>query len=280
MQTAVGGHGLEKFLARRAARITGILNGVDEDEWEPLTDPFLPRPFDSGDLRGKLACKRALQTALALERRDDVPVLGVVSRFVAQKGLDLLREPLAAALAAGSAQLVAQGSGDPALEQMFVELARRFPGRAAVRLGYSEETAHRIYGGADYFLMPSRYEPCGLGQMYAMRYGTLPVVRATGGLADTVAPYDEATGDGTGFVFREPTAAACGAALQQALDAWYVRPAHVARLRRQAMARRFSWEDSAARTEAVYASLLGPRAGAGCDRPPADASISTRRHLE
>lgn len=278
MQSAIGGHGLETFLLRRAARITGVLNGVDEDQWDPRSDPFLPRPFDSGDLRGKLACKRSLQSALALDRRDDVPILGLVSRFVAQKGLDLLREPLAAVLAAGSAQLVAQGSGEPGLEAMFVELARSFPGRAAVRLGYAEESAHRIYGGADFFLMPSRYEPCGLGQMYAMRYGTLPIVRATGGLADTVTPYDDRSGDGTGFVFHEATAAACGAALQLALDTWYVRPAHVARLRRQAMARRFSWGDTAARIETVYAAALGTR-GAGVP-PPAEPSTSTRRHLE
>lgn len=278
MQSALGGHGLEKFLAHRADRITGILNGVDEDEWDPRSDPFLPRPFEAGDLRGKLACKRALQARFALEPRDDVPILAVVSRFAAQKGLDLVPDPVAGALAAGRAQLVAQGSGDPALEEAFAGLARRFPGRAGVHLGYSEETAHRIHGGADYFLMPSRYEPCGLGQMYAMRYGTLPIVRATGGLADTVTPYDPASGDGTGFVFRDATVAAFGAALHQALETWYVRPAHVARLRRQAMARRFSWEDAAARLESVYAALLGVPASASARPAPTEPSTITRRH--
>lgn len=280
MQTAPGGHGLESFLARRAASITGILNGVDADEWDPRTDRHLPRPFESGDLRGKLACKRSLQAAFALEPRDDVPILAVVSRFAAQKGLDLLLEPLAAVLAAGRAQLAVQGSGDPSLEAAFGDLARRFAGRAGVRFGYSEETAHRIHGGADYFLMPSRYEPCGLGQMYAMRYGTLPIVRATGGLADTVTPYDRASGDGTGFVFQEASAAACGAALLEALETWYLRPAHVARLRRQAMARRFSWTDSAARLEAVYASVLGARASAARTAHAPEPSFVTRRHLE
>jgi len=280
MQSALGGHGLEPFLARRADRITGILNGVDEDEWDPRTDPFLPRPFEPGDLRGKLACKHALQARFALEPRDDVPILAVVSRFAAQKGLDLVLDPVAGALAAGRAQLVVQGSGDPALESAFAGLAQRLPGRAGVHLGYSEESAHRIHAGADYFLMPSRYEPCGLGQMYAMRYGTLPIVRATGGLADTVTPYDPASGDGTGFVFRDATVAGFGAALHQALETWYVRPAHVARLRRQAMARRFSWEESAARLEAVYASLLGPPACVSARPAPTEPSTVTRRHLE
>ena len=172
-----------------------------------------------------------------------------------------------------------QGSGDPALEDLFRELARRFPARAAVRIGYAEEAAHRIHGGADFFLMPSRYEPCGLGQMYAMRYGTLPIVRATGGLADTVAAYDESTGDGTGFVFVEPSEAACGAALRHALDTWYVRPAHIAKLRRRAMARRFAWEDSVARLETVYASLPGARDGRAQSAPAGGDAIGTRRYL-
>ena len=213
IQSEAGGHGLHAFFARRASSITGILNGVDEELWDPRTDAHLARRFDARDLRGKLACKRALQSSFALELRDDVPVLGIVSRLAPQKGLDLLREPLEAALADGRAQLVVQGSGERALEEMFGALAARFPGRAGVHVGYSEDTAHRIHAGADFFLMPSRHEPCGLGQMYAMRYGTLPIVRATGGLADTVTAYDESSGDGTGFVFLAPTAAARGAAL-------------------------------------------------------------------
>jgi len=279
MQTPAGGHGLDPFLAARRADITGILNGVDDEIWDPHADRLLPRPFDVGDLRGKLACKRALQTAFALEHRDDVPIVGVVSRFAAQKGLDLLCGPLVAALESGDAQLVVQGSGEPALESFFSELARRFPGRAAVRIGYSEETAHRIHGGADFFLMPSRYEPCGLGQMYAMRYGTLPVVRATGGLADTVNAYDESTGDGTGFVFLAATEAACGATLRRALDTWYLRPAHIARLRRRAMARRFSWDDSATRLEAVYAGVLGAHASGADTAPPTETSPGSRRYF-
>lgn len=259
IQSEAGGHGLHPFFARRAPRLTGILNGVDEEVWDPSTDRFLLRNFDTRDLRGKLVCKRALQEAFALEQHDDVPVLGIVSRLAPQKGLDLLHEPLAAVLDEGRAQLVVQGSGDRALEEMFLALAARFPGRAGVHLGYSEETAHRIHAGADFFLMPSRHEPCGLGQMYAMRYGTLPIVRATGGLADTVAAYDESTGEGTGFVFLAPTTDACGAALRYAIDTWYRRPAHVARLRHRAMARRFSWDEAAARLERVYASVIGAR---------------------
>jgi starch synthase len=262
IQSPSGGHGLHGFFARRAASITGILNGVDEELWDPRTDKFL---------RGKLACKRALQAAFALEQRDDVPILGVVSRFAPQKGLDLLREPLLTVLAEGRAQLVVQGSGEAALAEMFRDVAMRFPGRAGVHVGYSEETAHRIYAGADFFLMPSRHEPCGLGQMYAMRYGTLPVVRSTGGLADTVGAYDESTGEGTGFVFLAPTADACGAALRYAIDTWYRRPAHVARLRHQAMARRFSWDDAAARLEKVYATVIGSREHDGAVIAPESA---------
>jgi starch synthase len=276
MQTSTGGYGLDAFLAARRAEITGILNGVDDEIWDPHGDRLLPRSFDVGDLRGKLACKRALQTAFALEQRDDLPILGVVSRFAAQKGLDLLCAPLTAALESGDAQLAVQGSGEPALESFFAGLARRFPGRAGVRIGYSEETAHRIHGGADFFLMPSRYEPCGLGQMYAMRYGTLPIVRATGGLADTVSAYDESTGEGTGFVFGAATEAACGVALRRALDTWYQRPAHIARLRRRAMARRFSWDDSAARLEAVYAKIAGSPAAEWGGERAIDASSSRR----
>ena len=166
-----------------------------------------------------------------------------------------------------------------AITGFFSELARRFPGRAGVRIGYSEETAHRIHGGADFFLMPSRYEPCGLGQMYAMRYGTLPVVRATGGLADTVNAYDESTGDGTGFVFLAATEAACGATLRRALDTWYLRPAHIARLRRRAMARRFSWDDSATRLEAVYAAALGAHAPGADTALPTETSPGSRRYF-
>jgi len=257
--TEAGGHGLRPYFTRRAASLTGILNGVDEELWDPRTDAFLVRRFDARDLRGKLACKRALQAAFALEPRDDVPVLGIVSRLAPQKGLDLVYEPLAALLDEGRAQLVVQGSGEPALEGAFRTMAERFAGRAGVHVGYSEETAHRIHAGADFFLMPSRHEPCGLGQMYAMRYGTLPIVRATGGLADTVLPYDESTGEGTGFVFLAPTVDACAAMLRYAIDTWYRRPAHVARLRQQAMARRFAWEDSTARLEKVYASVMGAR---------------------
>jgi starch synthase len=260
MQCPGGGHGLEPFLAQRRRAITGILNGVDEEVWDPRVDRLLPCPFEVGDLRGKLACKRALQADFALEQRDAVPLLAIVSRFAAHKGLDLLRRPLQAALDAGDAQLVVQGSGDAPLDGFFADLARRLPGRVGVRTGYSEETAHRIHGGADFFLMPSRYEPCGLGQMYAMRYGTLPIVRATGGLADTVTPYDETSSEGTGFVFAAATEEAFGAVLRRALDTWYLRPAQIARLRRHAMARRFSWDDAATRLETVYGIALEGRA--------------------
>jgi starch synthase len=261
MIMAPGGHGLEPFLARRSADTTGILNGVDDEVWNPEIDVLLPRRYTVRDLRGKSACKRALQERLGLEARADVPLFGVVSRFVPHKGLDLLVDALPPLLEHGEVQLVVQGSGDAGLERFFTDLAARFPQRAAARIGYSERTAHEIHAGADFFVMPSRYEPCGLGQMYALRYGTLPIVRATGGLADTVVDAEAAGGEGTGFTFVAPTSDALAATLRRAVDCWYARPALVARLRRRAMAQRFSWDDAAARYEAVYEGVLAKRRG-------------------
>ncbi|MEW6269480.1 MAG: glycogen synthase GlgA [Thermodesulfobacteriota bacterium] len=266
MLTPPGGHGLEPFLAARAADTTGILNGVDDELWNPETDALLPRRYSVHDLRGKSACKRALQERLGLEPRADVPLFGIVSRFAPQKGLDLLIAALPPLLEQGEAQLVVQGSGDAGLESFFRELAGRHPRRAAARIGYSEEMAHAIHGGADFFLMPSRYEPCGLGQMYALRYGTLPIVRATGGLADTVVDAASPGGDGTGLTFTAPTPDALGAALRRAVECWYVRPSLIARLRRRAMAQRFSWDAAAARYEAVYAAALAKRGRHGVRR--------------
>jgi starch synthase len=182
---------------------------------------------------------------------------------VAQKGLDLLRDCLPRMLRDTPAQLVVLGSGDPSLEGFFLGLAHAQPSSVGVRIGYSEELAHLIEAGADYFLMPSLYEPCGLNQMYSMRYGTLPIVRATGGLADTVEDYDPETGRGTGFAFREPTPSALAAALGRAIEVWYRHPSHVARMRRRraAMGLRFPWEESARRYAEVYERAIAARRG-------------------
>ncbi len=273
MLDPVGGHGLSPFLERRAGVTTGILNGVDDEVWNPEADPLIPARFGLDRMRGKLECKQALQRRLGLEPRADAPLFGIVSRFAPQKGLGLLRDALPRVLARTPAQLAVLGSGDAALEAFFCGLAASHPGRAAASVGYSEELAHLIEAGADFFLMPSLYEPCGLNQMYSLRYGTLPVVRATGGLADTVVDYDPEAGSGTGFVFREPVPGAAGAAIDRALQAWYRRPSHVARMRRAGMALRFPWSDAARCYAAVYEAAIeahrGPASQAASRAPAA-----------
>lgn len=256
-----GGHGLSGPLARRVAVTTGILNGVDEDVWNPETDVLLPARYGLQRMRGKLTCKEALQARFGLDPRPDVPLFGIVSRFAAQKGFDLLREALPTLLESGTIQLALIGSGDRMIEAFFRGLAERHPRSAGAAFGYSEEVAHLVEAGADFFLMPSLYEPCGLNQMYSMRYGTLPIVRATGGLADTVVDHDPRTGAGTGFVFVEPTPGAAAEAIHRAVHAWYWQPAQVARMRRAAMALRFPWRESACRYEEVYEHALDARRG-------------------
>ena len=191
---------MDGLLRSRAAKLSGILNGVDYDEWNPETDPHLPANYSPLDLIGKGACKLELLEEMGLPVDLDRPLIGIVSRFADQKGMDLVAE----AAPFGDAALVALGSGDLALETSFRELALMHPDRCAVRIGYNDGLAHRIEAGADMFLMPSRYEPCGLNQIYSLRYGTVPIVRATGGLADTVE-------SDTGFTFRAATPAALAA---------------------------------------------------------------------
>lgn len=244
------GFGLEGVIAARRSALHGILNGIDTELWNPATDPWIARRYDAGTLEAKAANRSALRAELGLAEDAAAPVIGIVSRFTAQKGLDLV---LAAAsrILALPAQLAVLGAGERDLEQAFLRLAEAHPGRVAVSVGFDEPLAHRIEAGADLFLMPSRFEPCGMNQMYSQRYGTLPVVRATGGLADTVE-------DGiTGFVFREPEPEALHAALVRALAAW--RDSAVWRgLQRQAMARDFGWEKAARRYSALYAQIIRP----------------------
>jgi len=246
IQTPAFGFGLEGVLSARAGKLTGILNGVDYQEWSPEIDPYLPTRYSAEDLAGKRECKRALLAELGLPcAAEDLerPLLGIVSRFVTQKGLELVVE-LGAWLVAQGACLGVLGSGDAAQETAFLDLAAEHPHRIAVRIGYNNALAHRIEAGSDLFLMPSRYEPCGLNQIYSLRYGTVPVVRATGGLDDTV---DESTG----FKFREPTALAFAAALREALSAFRNREVWT-KLMLRGMARDFSWVASAKRYRELY----------------------------
>ena len=258
IQTADGGAGLDGLLRQRRHRLLGIVNGIDVAEWDPATDPHLPAHFTADDLYGKLACRRTLAEELGFDYEPAAPTAGIVSRLAWQKGFDLLFEPLPQVLAAGDLRLAVLGTGEASYEGYFADLERRFPGRVAYRREFSEPLAHRIEAGCDLFLMPSRYEPCGLNQMYSQRYGTLPLVRRTGGLADTVEPY-AAGGDGsvgTGFVFEHFTAEGFRWALELALATWKER-AVWARLMRRAMTRDFSWEKRGGEYLEVYRRLVG-----------------------
>ncbi len=247
-----GGMGMAPFLNNRRADLAGILNGADYSHWDPATDPLLPAQYTAGNLAGKAACKTVLQAQLGLAERSDLPVFGIVSRFATQKGFTLLREALPAALQQMQFQLVVLGNGDTDTENYFRWLQQTNPGRVGAFLGFNNELSHLIEAGSDFFLMPSLYEPCGLSQIYALRYGTLPIVRATGGLDDTVINYNEATGTGTGFKFILPTAQALFDTMGWAVSTWFDRPQHIAKLRQQAMAQNFSWENSATQYVQTY----------------------------
>jgi starch synthase len=243
---------------RRHARLDGILNGVDLDEWDASKDKHLAKTFTARDLTGKQACKADLQKEFKLAPDPARPLVGVISRLWDQKGLDLAVQALPKFLRAGRLQFVLLGSGDAALEQEYRRLADNFPGAVGVRIGYDHALSHRIEAGCDFFLMPSRFEPCGLNQMYSMAYGTLPIVRATGGLADTVRHWDASTRQGTGIVFRDPDVGAVDWALEQAL-ALYGRPTDFAAAQKQAMQAEFSWRKSAEAHLVCYGLALQQR---------------------
>ncbi len=250
--TVEGGYGLDTVLLGRRRDLVGILNGIDAREWDPAADPHLPARYSARDLRGKATCKRELRRELGLARAAGVPLLGLVGRLADQKGIDLVAAALPDLVSTG-AQLAVLGSGERRYEQLLAAAAAAHPGRMAVRIGFDEGLAHRIEAGSDAFLMPSRFEPCGLNQMYSLRYGTPPVVRAVGGLADTVEDYD-GRGRGTGFKFTPLDPAALVAAVHRALDAWRDRRAWRG-LQTRGMAVDFSWSGSAARYEELYRRL-------------------------
>lgn len=254
-----GGNGLSSYLQKRGDDFLGILNGADYDVWNPENDRKIPATYRAESLIGKGLCKQELQAQMGLAQDPTAPLFGIVTRLAAQKGTDLLRAALPQVLAERRLQLAVLGAGEAADEHFFRELAREFPGRVAAEIGYSDELAHRIQAGADFFLMPSLFEPCGLTQLYSLRYGTLPVVHATGGLEDTIEQYNEGEGRGTGFKFYAPTAAAFHDAIGWAVDTWYERPTHVTLMREHAMRVRFDWETSARRYLDVYRRALAKR---------------------
>jgi len=250
-------YGLEGVLASRRADLVGILNGIDAEVWNPATDPFLPAPYSADRLEAKQLSKRALLEAYGLPSDDAAlarPVVGMVSRMVAQKGHDLISS-VAGELPHLGARFVVLGTGEPAFEAMWRRMAAQFPDRIGVRVGFDEGLSHLIEAGSDLFLMPSRFEPCGLNQMYSLRYGTLPLVRATGGLDDTVENYDPYTGRGTGFKFWEASGPALIDTLRWALRV-YDHPEVWQRLQRAAMGSDFSWARSAAAYVEVYEAAI------------------------
>lgn len=257
-----GGHGLTPYLERRRQDFVGILNGVDTEHWDPSSDPLIPARYSVENTAGKAVCKRKLQEKMGLEVDAKVPLFAIISRFAAQKGFNLLAEALPQALRDMEMQIVAVGSGDPDVEAFLTGLAAQYPGRVGVYVGYNEDMAHLAEAGSDFFLMPSLYEPCGLNQIYSLKYGTLPIVRATGGLDDTVENYHEHTGGGTGFKFWEPTGKALYNTMGWAISTWFDRPEHIEQMKRAAMSREFSWDRSARQYAEVYKRALANRRGA------------------
>ena len=265
IQTSEYGFGLEGVLHDRAATITGILNGVDYDEWSPQTDKLIAANYSSQDLSGKRKCKQDLLNAFGITNADarvdtKIPVIGIVSRFAAQKGFDLIAQ-IMDRLAREEMILVVLGSGDKLYEEMFQRLQKQFPNKIAAKVAFDNGLAHKVEAGADMFLMPSRYEPCGLNQIYSLKYGTVPIVRATGGLDDTIEPWDARTGKGTGFKFHDYTGEALLATIKQALLA-YQDPSSWQTLMRNGMGRDFSWGASAREYGKVYERARQMRAGA------------------
>ena len=255
------GEGLDGLLARRRAQLRGIVNGIDYEAFDPATDPAIARPYSAEALAGKAACKEALQRESGFDVAPRTPLIGLIGRLADQKGFDLVAAILEPFLAEVEAQVVLLGTGEPRYHDLFRELAAHNRRQLAVHLTFDPALAQRIYAGADIFLMPSRFEPCGLGQLISLRYGTVPVVRSTGGLADTVADYQTATGRGTGVVFRGYDATALAVALGRALEL-YRQPDRWRAIQLQGMRQDVSWSASARRYVEAYEDAVRAAAGA------------------
>ena len=252
IKTPEYGHGLDGVIRNRADRLVGILNGVDYSVWSPERDKIIAVRYSPKDMAGKLACKKSLIEQMGLPASlTEKPLIGIVSRFAGQKGFDLI-EQVAADLLAEDVALVAIGAGEPKYEKFLRELAKAFPAKVAVKVAYDNVVAHKIEAGADIFLMPSRYEPCGLNQIYSLKYGTVPVVRATGGLDDTIEAYDPATGRGTGFKFKEYDGDALLDVIRQALAIFRNEPTVWRGIQTNGMSKDFSWRASAIEYATLY----------------------------
>lgn len=256
IQTEALGFGLQGLLKNRSKSLTGILNGIDDSEWDPALDPALSQTYTVKNMAGKAANKRALQKQMGLHVDADVPLFGLVSRFTHQKGVDIVLE-IAPQLIASHAQLVLLGSGDATMQNDAMELARNYPGQVATMIGFDEGLSHLIEAGSDMFLMPSRFEPCGLNQMYSQRYGTPPIVHATGGLVDSVVDCNKTTldkGEATGFVFDDMTPQGLLGCIQRAAMAYHDKKVWSA-LQLNGMGKDFGWQKSAEKYREIYASL-------------------------
>jgi starch synthase len=258
IQTAEYGYGLEGILRKRSPDLYGILNGVDYQDWDPSHDPHLISPYSLRDLSGKRACKKDLLKELGLPSSlEDVPVLGVISRLADQKGFDLLADIIEDLFSLGIG-FVLLGTGEQKYHDLFTRIGRKYPRQAGIRIAYDDRLAHKIEAGADLFLMPSKYEPCGLNQIYSLRYGTIPIVRATGGLDDTIVHYDPSTGKGNGFKFIHYDAKEFLHQIVAAIHTYH-QPEHWNRLLRNAMTADFSWAKSADSYVELYRKALAKR---------------------
>lgn len=262
IQTPNGGFGLDGLLRQRSRDLVGILNGIDVDIWNPSTDPNIPAHYSYKDMSGKAICKAALQKELGLPLDPKVPVIGMVTRLVEQKGISELFGRtygcMRKILETIHVQVAVLGSGDAWAEEVIMNYSAQYPQFKGV-VGYNERLAHLIEAGADFFLMPSRYEPCGLNQMYSLIYGTLPIVHRTGGLADTVVNYNQELGEGTGFMFDDLTPQAVYDTVGWAMWAWYNKPEHIQNMRVRAMQQDFSWARSADEYARLYEHAISLR---------------------
>ena len=251
IKTPEFGWGLESVLRERSADLFGILNGVDYTEWSPETDSYIAANYSVGNMAGKVVCKSDLQKVMGLPERADVPLMGVVSRMVKQKGIDFFAAALPEILKL-ELQIVMLGEGEPWAHFYFGGMAAKHPEKMKVIVGYDNVLSHKIEAGADFFLMPSAFEPCGLNQMYSMRYGTVPIVRATGGLEDSVENFEQKNMTGTGFKFRDLTAGALFDTVGWAVYTWFNRKDAISSLMQNAMEKRFTWEAAAEKYERLY----------------------------
>ena len=254
IQSPEYGHGLEVIIRSRASDLYGIINGVDYSIWNPSTDPLIPANYSVDDLTGKKKCKEFLQKKLNL-KVSPAPIIAIISRLDYQKGLDLVLDVFDDMMAL-NVQFVLLGTGDKKLEREFAKKAEKYSSRCSINIEFNNELAHQIEAGADIFLMPSRYEPCGLNQMYSMIYGTIPIVRKTGGLADTVIDYTENPNEGTGFVFEKYNNIELYDTVKKAVELYKHSPEEWQKLQTRAMSKDFSWQRTAIKIERIYKNLL------------------------